>query len=426
MNSEIAQPETVYDIVTLYGPILFSFGVLVLLVAWTPLILRRLPLSLPILCVAIGMTVFTFTPFADYSPNPLKTPILIEKAAEFIVIISLMGAGLKISRPIGWKSWNITWRLLAIAMPLTIIAIALSGYYIFGFGVATALLLGACLAPTDPVLASDVQIENVKEGRQEEDEVRFALTSEAGLNDALAFPFVHIAILISAATFGISAIGEWVIMDVLVKLSVGLAIGIVSGWLFGRILYSLPSNTRLSRSGDGFVALGATLVTYTAAEAAYGYGFLAVFVAGYCIRRAAKGDDFNERMHDFADETERLMMMVMLVFFGGMLVSGELLYGTGWRDAFFVIIVLAVIRPLCGMISLHGVNMPGLEKVIIACFGIRGLGSVFYLAYALNHGEFAEAGDLWRILALVIAASILIHGVTVTPVMRRLEKAQAE
>ncbi len=424
MNSEVATPETVYDIVTLYGPILFSFGVLVLLVAWTPLVLKRLPLSLPILCVAIGMAIFTYTPFADYSPNPIKAPVMVEKAAEFIVIISLMGAGLKISRQVGWKSWNITWRMLAIAMPLTIAAIALSGYYLFGFGIAAALLLGACLAPTDPVLASDVQIENARD--KDEDEVRFALTSEAGLNDALAFPFVHLAILMSAAGFGLSAIGEWALMDVFVKLAVGLSIGIGSGWLFGRILYSLPRGTRLSRSGDGFVALGATLVTYTAAEAVYGYGFLAVFVAGYCIRRAAEDDDFNERMHDFADETERLLMMAMLVFFGGMLVSGELLYGAGWREALFVIVVIALIRPVAGWISLRGVERSALEKNIIAGFGIRGLGSVFYLAYALNHGEFDDAAKLWQLLGLVIASSILIHGITVTPVMGRLEKRKQE
>lgn len=211
MESEIVHPDIMYDIVTLYTPILFAFGVLVLLVAWMPIVLRRLPLSLPILCVVIGMAIFTFTPFAGYSPNPLKTPILAEKAAELIVIISLMGAGLKISRPVGWRRWNITWRLLFIAMPLTIIGIAVTGYLLFGFGIATALLLGACLAPTDPVLASDVQIvSNESDG---EDEARFALTSEAGLNDALAFPFVHLAILGSAAGFGLAGLADWAMKD---------------------------------------------------------------------------------------------------------------------------------------------------------------------------------------------------------------------
>jgi sodium/hydrogen antiporter len=418
MESEIVHPDIMHDIVTLYTPILFAFGVLVLLVAWMPIMLRRLPLSLPILCVAIGMAIFTFTSFAGYSPNPLKTPILVEKATELIVIISLMGAGLKISRPVGWRRWNITWRLLVIAMPLTIIGIAVTGHLLFGFGIATALLLGACLAPTDPVLASDVQI--VSKESDEDDEARFALTSEAGLNDALAFPFVHLAILGSAAGFSLAGLADWAMKDIALKLTIGLIAGGTAGWLFGRILYSLPSGTRLSRSGDGFVALGATLIIYTVTEALYGYGFLAVFVAGLQIRRAADGHEFNTRMHDFADETERLMMMAMLVFFGGVLVSGELLYDVGLRDAIFVALVLFLVRPVTASLSLVGVDRPMLERNIVAFFGIRGLGSIFYLAYALNHGEFADADELWRLLSLVIATSILIHGVTVTPLMRKL------
>lgn len=418
MESEIVHPDIMHDIVTLYTPILFAFGVLVLLVAWMPIMLRRLPLSLPILCVAIGMAIFTFTSFAGYSPNPLKTPILVEKATELIVIISLMGAGLKISRPVGWRRWNITWRLLVIAMPLTIIGIAVTGHLLFGFGIATALLLGACLAPTDPVLASDVQI--VSKESDEDDEARFALTSEAGLNDALAFPFVHLAILGSAAGFSLAGLADWAMKDIALKLTIGLIAGGTAGWLFGRILYSLPSGTRLSRSGDGFVALGATLIIYTVTEALYGYGFLAVFVAGLQIRRAADGHEFNTRMHDFADETERLMMMAMLVFFGGVLVSGELLYDVGLRDAIFVALVLFLVRPVTASLSLVGVDRPMLERNIVAFFGIRGLGSIFYLAYALNHGEFADANELWRLLSLVIVTSILIHGVTVTPLMRKL------
>jgi NhaP-type Na+/H+ or K+/H+ antiporter len=126
------------------------------------------------------------------------------------------------------------------------------------------------------------------------------------------------------------------------------------------------------------------------------------------------------RMHDFADETERLMMMAMLVFFGGVLVSGELLYHVGWPEAIFVLIVLLLVRPIAVSLSLIGIGRPILERNIIAFFGIRGLGSIFYLAYALNHGEFNDANELWRLLSLVIAASILIHGVTVTPLMNKL------
>jgi NhaP-type Na+/H+ or K+/H+ antiporter len=408
-----------FDIVRFYIPILLAVGGLILLVAWLPLLLKRLPLSLPILCVAIGMAVFSWTIFADYSPHPAETPILVEKAAELIVIISLMGAGLKIDRQLSWRRWNLTWRLLGIAMPLTILALMAAGQLLLGLGTATALLLAAALAPTDPVLASDIQIEHPKSDQN--DETRFALTSEAGLNDALAFPFIHLAIAASVAGFTGETWRAWLWDDVLVRLTVGAVVGLALGRLFGWFVYRFPRGTALARTGDGFVALGATLTIYALTELAHGYGFLAVFLAGLMLRRAGRSSDFNDRMHDFADETERLLMMVLLVFFGGMLVQGGLLAGLTWPEAGFALIALFVVRPLAGWISLAGSGRPGLERGVIAFFGIRGLGSVYYLAYGVNHGTFEREPALFSTLGLVILTSILLHGVTVTPIMRRLD-----
>jgi hypothetical protein len=166
------------------------------------------------------------------------------------------------------------------------------------------------------------------------------------------------------------------VSDVLWKLGSDLIVGVTLGWLVRLIIYRLPSGTRLSMTGDGFIALGATLVVYTATEFAHGYGFWAVFVAGLMIRRATQGDDFNKRLHDFADESERLLMMLLLLLFGGMLAAG-LLQGVGWQEVAFAAIMLLVIRPLAGWVSLIGVKRPKLELAIIAFFGIRGLGSVY-------------------------------------------------
>jgi NhaP-type Na+/H+ or K+/H+ antiporter len=268
------------------------------------------------------------------------------------------------------------------------------------------------------VLAGDVQIEH--DENEEEAEAKFALTSEAGLNDALAFPFIHLAITIAAAgSLTGEVLTDWVLKDVLWKLSTGLVVGAALGWLVGLIIYRLPSGTRLSRTGDGFIALGATLVVYTATEFAHGYGFLAVFVAGLMIRRSAQGHDFNKRLHDFADESERLLMMLLLLLFGGMLAAG-LLEGIGWEEITFAAVMLLIIRPLAGWISLTGVKRPKLELAIIAFFGIRGLGSVYYLSYGFNHAEFDHEYSLWGTLGLTIAASILMHGVLVTPALNRL------
>ncbi|MDE0934265.1 MAG: cation:proton antiporter, partial [Novosphingopyxis baekryungensis] len=192
--------------------------------------------------------------------------------------------------------------------------------------------------------------------------------------------------------------------------------------IFGKIVYALPTGTRLSRTGDGFVALGATLSIYALTELLHGYGFLAVFLAGLMLRRASRENDFNDRLHDFADETERLLMMVMLVFFGGMLASGGYLSAVGWREIGFAAVALFVVRPLAGMIGLIGVKRPPLERFIISFFGIRGLGSVYYLSYALNHAEFEQEIVLWEVMGLIILMSIILHGFLVTPLMGRLDR----
>ncbi len=224
MTDVETQAAIATDVLVGYIPILSAIGFLILMVAWLPLLIKNAPLSLPIACVAMGALVFTFTPFADYSPHPIETPIIIEKATELIVIVSLMGAGLKIDRLFSFGGWALTTRLLAITMPLCIVALALIGHGMLGLGLASALLLGACLAPTDPVLAADISIEDPHSAQ--DSEARFALTSEAGLNDALAFPFVHLAIAISATGLGWAMLGEWALDKVLIKLTVGTLVGL--------------------------------------------------------------------------------------------------------------------------------------------------------------------------------------------------------
>ncbi len=198
-------------------------GVLIALVAWLPLALRRLPLSLPIIYIAIGATIFSL-PVVSLRPLPLAYPAVCERLTEFVVIIALMGAGLKLDRGFKWRRWSVTWRLLAITMPLGIAAITAIGGWRLELAWVTALLRGASLAPTDPVLAADVQVGPPKSG--EKDEVRFGLTSEAGLNDGLAFPFVNLAIVLDlAAATGQPWAREWVLHSVLWEIGIGFAGG---------------------------------------------------------------------------------------------------------------------------------------------------------------------------------------------------------
>ncbi len=402
-----------------YILILTGAGLLIALVAWLPLALKRLPLSLPIVCIGIGAAIFLL-PQVTLRPLPYHYPEITERFAEFVVIIALMGAGLKIDRVFGWHRWSITWRLLAITMPLGIVAIAALGMEVLGLPLAVALLLAASLAPTDPVLAADVQVGPPKTG--DEDEVRFGLTSEAGLNDGAAFPFVHLAVLLAVALpMGKPWVAEWLTYRVLWEI-VG---GIVGGWLVGRafgwLTFHIPAETKLARTGDGLIAISATLVSYGLTEIVHVYGFLAVFVTALTFRGAHRDHEFQDEMHAITEQIERLAMMVLLILFGGALVSG-LLTPITRVDVVVALSVLLVVRPVTGWIGLLGWAGDRDEKLTLSFFGIRGVGSIYYLAYGSNHMPVRDAEHLWAIVGLIILLSILLHGLTVTPIMRSLDE----
>lgn len=396
-------------------------GVLIALVAWLPLALRRLPLSLPIICIAIGAAIFLL-PHVALKPLPVSYPDITERLAEFVVIIALMGAGLKIDRVVGWRRWAITWRLILVAMPLSILAITVLANWALGLPLAIALLLAASLAPTDPVLAADVQVGPPKTG--EEDEVRFGLTSEAGVNDGAAFPFVHLAILLAAsAVTGEPWLGEWLGYRVAWEIIGGIVGGWLVGQVFGWLTFHIPSESKLAQTGDGLIALSATCVSYGLAELIHVYGFLAVFVTALTFRHAHRNHDFQFEMHALTEQVERLVMMVVLILFGGALVSG-LLAPVTWMDAMVVWAILLVIRPVAGWVALLGHPAERSERLTLAFFGIRGIGSIYYLAYGINHMDVPHAERLWGIVGLVVLCSVVLHGLTVTPIMRSLDRQQ--
>ncbi len=402
-----------------YILIMTGAGLLIALVAWLPLALKRLPLSLPIVCIGIGAAVFLL-PQVMLRPLPYLYPEITERFAEFVVIIALMGAGLKIDRVFGWRRWAITWRLLAVTMPLGILAITGLGTAALGLPPAVALLLAASLAPTDPVLAADVQVGPPKTG--DEDEVRFGLTSEAGLNDGAAFPFVHLAILLAvAAPAGEPWLTEWLSYRVLWEIVGGIAGGWLVGRLFGWLTFHIPAETKLARTGDGLIALAATFVSYGVTEVFHVYGFLAVFVTAITFRSAHRDHEFQDEMHAITEQIERLAMMVLLILFGGALVSG-LLTPITWVDGAVASSILLIVRPLTGWIGLLGWSGDRGEKLTLSFFGIRGVGSIYYLAYGINHMPVGDAAHLWAIVGLIVLFSILLHGLTVTPIMRSLDE----
>lgn len=404
-----------------YILVLTGLGFLIALVAWLPLALKSAPLSLPIVCVALGAVLFLIPQISD-EPLPLAYPEFTERFTEFVVIIALMGAGLKLDRPFSWSRWVVTWRLLAITMPLSILSIMLFGVWALGLPWIGALLLAASLAPTDPVLAADVQVGPPKTG--EEDEVRFGLTSEAGLNDGFAFPFVNLAIALGlSAQTGQPWAVDWVLHSVVWEIGAGIAGGWLIGRVFGWLTFHVPADTKLAKTGDGLIALAATFVSYGLTELIHCYGFLAVFVTALTLRHAHREHEFHRQMHDVAEQVERLVMMILLVLFGGALVSG-LLAPLRTIDVIVAVAILLIVRPAAGLIGLSGSNATWRERLPLAFFGIRGVGSFYYLAYGLNHMQIEEGEHLWAIIGAVVLFSILLHGMTVTPVMRWLDQSQ--
>jgi NhaP-type Na+/H+ or K+/H+ antiporter len=402
-------------------------GVGALLAAVLPRLLEgRRPVSLPIVFLVLG-AVLGLAPGLPRL-DPLRESGFVEHLTEVTVIIALMGAGLGLDRPPGWRRWSSTWRLLGITMPLTIAAVALLGGSLLGLAPAAALLLGAALAPTDPVLAGEVQVGSpatsaVDDLDRAEDEVRFGLTSEAGLNDALAFPFVYAAILMTEHGADPRGwIGGWLAFEVVYKLSAGLLVGVGVGWLLGRLFFSSRWRAlRLSEHSEGFVAVAATFLAYGLTETVQGYGFLAVFVAAVTIRGSERFHGYHGVMHGFIEQVERLLTVLVLLLLGAAAVGG-MLADVGWRELALVALVLLVVRPVTGLLGLAGACGSRSERVAMAFFGVRGIGSVYYVAYALGAASFAGADRVFAVVGLVVIASVLLHGATAGPVMARLDR----
>jgi NhaP-type Na+/H+ or K+/H+ antiporter len=414
--------------VTIADAVFAWLGVGALLAAVLPRVVAGRPLSLPLVFLAGGIGVYLL-PLPLPVIDPVEDRLLAEHITEICVIVALMGAGLALNRPVGRRRWATTWRLLGITMPLTVVLTALAAWWLLDWPPAVALLLAAVLAPTDPVLASEVRVGEPTEDEHDEDEVRFTLTSEAGLNDGLAFPLTYAAVALAAAAgSGWSAdwVGAWVAEDVAFR----CAVGVLSGWLVGRLLGWLFFRARspvlrLSEHREGFVALGATFLSYGLTELLGGYGFLAVFTTACSIRAAERAHGFHNVLHDFVEQIERLFTAVVLFLLGAFIALGGLAALT-WQGAVTGLVLLVVIRPLSGWAGLLGTSLGNKERWVIAGYGIRGIGSLYYLAYALGqHGFPVSSREVWAVVTFTVLASVVLHGVTAGPVVTRLDRLRS-
>jgi NhaP-type Na+/H+ or K+/H+ antiporter len=392
-----------------YHILLAALGGAIILSYWLPRFVSGREPAASALLIFTGFLLFGMVPETRAAMNPTTAPRLWEVAAELCVIIGLFGTGLRIDRLAKRSQWRPTIRLLAVAMPLTIAAVAVFGWAVAGMTVAGAILLGAILAPTDPVLAGDVQVGPPLEGG--EHPVRYTLTTEAGLNDGLAFPFVHLGVLVAAAGgLSLGLAGEWLARDVIYRVAAGTLMGFAVGWALGKVLFDWPRENALSRTESGVIALAGVLLAYGVTELAEGYGFIAAFVSGLTLRRSESEHDFHRRLHDFSESLEHALTALLLVALGAVM---PLLWPyLDWTHVAIGLALLLVIRPLIAWVSLWGVMMRGREKLVVAFYGVRGIGSIYYLAYAGHHVELINEEQLWATIAFTILASTIIHGLT--------------
>lgn len=378
--------------------------------------ISRLPLSYALIYLVVGILLGSY----GFNLIQLRPDAkLLERLTEFVVIVSVFGCGLKMNRPLKPWAWNTTARLIGLLMPISIFAIAVVSHSFLGFSWAAAILLGGILAPTDPVLASEVQLSNV----EDKDEMRFGLTSEGGLNDALAFPFVYLGLYWLKDSNLDNWFKEWVLIDLLWAITAG----IIMGYLVAKAIVWIEKRTQQIRPIDDviedFVALSTILLTYSLTELVNGYGFLAVFVAGYVVQaNYFTEQDKRHAQLEFTEQIEKLLEVGTILLLGTLLLVDPMIK-YGGQALVVAGLLLFVIRPVGVWISMLGSRVPVQTSFIFGWFGIRGVGSLYYLSYAFSKGLKGDLGEqiAW-ITYITIVISVVLHGVSATPVMNWYER----
>ncbi|MBB6425176.1 sodium:proton antiporter [Sphingopyxis sp. JAI128] len=388
-------------------------GAVMIAAFWLPRFLSGREPAASALLILFGIAIHWIFPGISQALDPRQAPLFWELASELAVIVALFGTGIRIDNVTDYRRWRPTIRLLAIAMPITIAAVAFMGFAFAGMTLAGALLLGAVLAPTDPVLAGEVQVGPPTEGG--EHPVRFTLTTEAGLNDGLAFPFVYLGLLAGTTGFSAAMLGEWLLLDVLYRIAVGCAAGAAVGWVLGRVLFVIPRGNVLADTASGLLAIAGVLLCYGMTELAEGYGFIACFVAGVVLRRVEAEHAFHGQLHGFNEAIELALTALLLMLIGA--TFPRLFVELDWAHAAIALGLLFVVRPLAGWVSLLRTGLPQAERLVIAFYGVRGIGSIYYLGYAASHLELVNEGPLWATIALTILLSTMVHGFTAGPVV---------
>jgi NhaP-type Na+/H+ or K+/H+ antiporter len=394
-------------------------GAVFIVMALASHVVHRLPLSPAMLYLVVGLLIGP-AGFGLLHIDPLAQPYGLEVLTEVAVLVTLFAVGLRLQVPFGWRGWRLPVRLASWGMVITTALIALLGYWWLSLPLGAAVLLGGVLAPTDPVLASDVQIQEPGD----RDAVRMSITAEGGLNDGTAFP----AVMLGLGLLGVHEVGTWAwrwwVVDLLWAVPAGLAIGALCGHLAGLAMAWMRRRGEPLASEE-FLVFGLIALAYGLALLLKAYGFLAVFAAGAALsrferlRRDPQPDpevdaSHSSRLDSFSGQVERLAEVAVVLIIGAALAWVQ----WRWDLVLFALAVLFVVRPLMVYLLVRRPEAGPHQRRLIAWFGIRGVGSVYYLTFAAGFGvDPAWGHPLASVVFITIAASIVLHGITATPLM---------
>lgn len=423
-------------------------GLLMLTRGLTPTSLQRVPFTSAIVYLVIGFLLGPSVLNLFYF-DPIKQSALLEVLTEIAVLISLFSAGVKMPVPVDLARWRPPLRLASISMIITVALIAAFSYLVLNLPLGAGILLGAVLAPTDPVLATDTQSRYAGD----KDQLRFTLTCEAGINDGTAFPFV----MLGLGMLGLHELGElgwrWLLIDVAWATAAAVVIGVAGGALIGNIVWKLRGQQQNHDVLDDLVGLGLIAIVYGLSLLLNAWGFLAVFFAAVALRHTevklaraigVKAEQLSAGIAEpiasdsnspvpqqivstealvFKEHLERLSELMLVLLVGGMLV----LDFWNWRTLSLAAFVFVVARPVSVVIGLMGTQTSWRVRGIAGWFGVRGIGSVYYLMYAIQHGvPESLAQELIQLTLIVITLSILFHGTSVKPLLNLLWRKQTK
>jgi NhaP-type Na+/H+ or K+/H+ antiporter len=379
-----------------FGEALLFSGVLLAVAAALSGLMRGTVLSISVLSVAAGLILAeTDAIHVDGSDTAVVHLFLLA------LIVTLFSDGLFVERELLALHWGPVVRALAIAMPLTLVLLALAAKLLFSeLSWAEAFLLGSVLSATDPVVTSAVVT-----SQRVPASVRHALNLESGLNDGLALPFVLFFIILAspggdAGSEAAKLVGE---------AAFGALIGIVLGQAAGRLTHHLPGGG-IVRRYEGIYALGIGLLAYGVADVTFGNGLIAAFVCG--ISLAVAEHDIADDFVVFSENVSSILQVLTFFAFGALIVN------TGYHESVplliaFIAFALLVARPVAITLSFFRVRLPRPHQSFIAWFGPKGVAGMLFAELVLV-SDVGEANVIFEAAAFVILASIIVHGLTDT------------